>query len=63
MVTFTKVRENFAHTVAPGWGLEIKWQGIIKILQSAFLAACSKKFSPERAAPAVPLFIVLLAGF
>lgn len=43
LVTFTKVRENFAHTMAPGWGLEIKWQGVIKILQSAFLAACSKK--------------------
>lgn len=43
LVTFTKVRENFAHRVALGQGLEIKWQGIIKILQSAFLAVCSKK--------------------
>lgn len=43
LVTFNKVKENFAQAMAPGQGLEMKWLGIIKILWSAFLAAGSKK--------------------
>lgn len=63
LVTFTKVRENFAHTTAPGQGLEIKWQASLRFFRVHSWQLVQRKVRLERAAPAVPFFIVLLAGF